>query len=165
MLGYADFKSHVTRREEKGVFGIPFKRLLGCGLGSGALFTGLRMVLPDVAFVISAVTFIALLILTTPSGGIARWKHMSYGLRWRLLTAAALTPKSIAGQIAQMLGMPGEGIDLDADTLFQAEDDAPRTNLSDWVSFTNPLTALPADQLSFYAAPGLMLHSESSVTP
>jgi hypothetical protein len=90
---------------------------------------------------------------------------MSYGLRWRLLTAAALTPKSVAGQIAQMLGMPGEGIDLDADTLFRAEDDAPRTTLSDWVSFTNPLTALPADQLSFYAAPGLALHRESSVTP
>ena len=35
MEGYADFKSHVLRRDEKGIFGIPFKRLLGCGLGGG----------------------------------------------------------------------------------------------------------------------------------
>ena len=165
MLGYADFKSHVTRREEKGVFGIPFKRLLGCGLGAGSLFTVLRMALPDVAFIISTVTFIALLFLTTPSGGIARWKHMSYSLRWRLLTAAALTPTSVAGQLAQLLGMPDAGIDLDADKLFQAEDDTPHTDLSDWVSFTNPLSALPNDQLSFYAAPGLTLHSETRGAP
>ena len=49
MLGYADFKSHVTRRNENGLFGVLFKRLLDCGLGTGALFTLLRMALPDVA--------------------------------------------------------------------------------------------------------------------
>src|SRR5689334_21421287 len=112
MLGYAAFKSHVLKREEKGVFGIPFKRLLGFGLGAGGLFTGLRIALPDVAFIIGALSFVVLLVLTAPRGGIARWKHIQYGLRWQMLTAAALAPKSIAGQCARMLGMPGEGIDL-----------------------------------------------------
>ena len=160
MLGYAEFKSHVLKRDEKGVFGIPFKRLLGCGLGAGALFTGLRIALPDVAFVVGAVSFIVLLIFTTPHGGIARWKHILYGVRWQLLTAAALTPKSVAGKLAQALGVPGEGIYIDADSLFRAEQDAPHTNLSDWVSFTRPLSQ--ADSLSFDATPGLALHGATS---
>ena len=31
----ADFKSHVLLRDEKGLFGIPFKRLLLAGVGGG----------------------------------------------------------------------------------------------------------------------------------
>ncbi|MHB8625966.1 MAG: hypothetical protein ACYDBJ_21265 [Aggregatilineales bacterium] len=159
MLGYAEFKSHVLKRDEKGVFGIPFKRLLGCGLGAGGLFTGLRVAVPDVAFIAGAVGFVALLIFTAPHGGIARWKHVLYGVRWQLLTAAALAPKSVTGKFAQALGVPGEGIDIDADSLFRAEDDTPRTNLSDWVSFTRPLS--PLDKLSLDIAPGLALHGET----
>ncbi len=159
MLGYAEFKSHVLKRDEKGVFGIPFKRLLGCGLGAGGLFTGLRMVLPDVAFISGGVSFILLLVCTAPQGGIARWKHLSYSVRWRLLTAAALTPKGVAGQLARLLGVPAEGIDLDADSMFQVEDDAPRTDLSDWVSFTHPLSQ--TEQLSFAVTPGLAFRGDT----
>lgn len=157
MLGYAEFKSHVLKRDEKGLFGIPFKRLLGCGLGAGALFTGLRLALPDLAFVVGALSFIVLLLGTAPQGGIARWKHLSYALRWRLLTAAELAPKSLAGQMAHGLGLPGEGIDIDADTLFRVDADVPRTNLSDWVSFTHPLAEIEVNRLSFEASPGLPL--------
>jgi len=139
MLGYAEFKSHVLKRDEKGFFGIPFKRLLGCGLGAGALLTGLRMVLPDLAAIISAVSFVVLLVLTAPRGGIARWQQLLYALRWWLLSASALTPKSVAGQFARALGVPGESLDIDAAVLFQADDDAPRTDLSDWVSFSKRL--------------------------
>ena len=159
MLGYAEFKSHVLKRDEKGVFGIPFKRLLGCGLGAGALFTGLRIALPNIAFIAGAASFVTLLVLTMPRGGIARWKHTQYGVRWQLLTAAALTPKSVAGKFAQALGIPGEGIDIDSDSLFRAADDTPRTHLSDWVSFTHPLSSL--DKLSFDASPELALHGET----
>ena len=159
MLGYAEFKSHVLKRDEKGVFGIPFKRLLGCGLGAGALLTGLRMVLPDLAAMISAVSFVVLLVLTAPRGGIARWRQLVYALRWWLLTASALAPKSMGGQLARALGVPGESIDIDADTLFQVEDDAPRTDLSDWVSFSKPL--LQVNSLSFETTPGLALLGET----
>jgi len=64
MLGYAEFKSHVLKRDEKGLFGIPFKRLLGCGLGAGALLTVLRLAFPDVAFVSAAASFVVLLVLS-----------------------------------------------------------------------------------------------------
>ena len=35
-----DFKSHVLLRDEKGLFGIPFKRWLGAGVGGGAIVVG-----------------------------------------------------------------------------------------------------------------------------
>ena len=35
----ADFKSHVLMRDEKGLFGIPFKRLLLAGVGGGLTYT------------------------------------------------------------------------------------------------------------------------------
>ncbi|MEM9955429.1 MAG: hypothetical protein AAF846_27755 [Chloroflexota bacterium] len=35
----ADFKSHVLRRDEKGFFGIPFKRLLLAGVIGGLAYT------------------------------------------------------------------------------------------------------------------------------
>ena len=159
MLGYAEFKSHVLKRDEKGLFGIPFKRLLGCGLGAGALLTVLRLALPDVAFVSAALSFVVLLVLTAPRGGIARWQQLLYALRWWLLTASALTPKSMAGQLARALGVPGESIDIDADALFRVEDDAPHTDLSDWVSFSKPL--LQSNALSFETTPGLALSGET----
>ena len=37
----AEIKSHVLRRDEKGMFGIPFKRLLGAGIGAVVVFVGL----------------------------------------------------------------------------------------------------------------------------
>jgi len=159
MLGYAEFKSHVLRRDEKGVFGIPFKRLLGCGLGAGALLTVSRTFAPDYAVIASAACFVSLLVLTAPSGGIARWKHILYSVRWRMLTAASLAPKSVAGQLAHALGVPGAGIDIDADSLFRTDEDAPRTDLSDWVSFSQPLTA---DALSVEVSPGLTLAEVAS---
>lgn len=156
MFGYAEFKSHVTRRDEKGMFGVPFKRLLGCGLGTGALFTVLRMVLPDVAIPFGLSSFVLLLVMTTPRGGIPRWKHLLYGLRWRLLTAVALTPSSMAGQVGVALGLPAGAVDLDASVLFRLdEENAPRTALSDWVSFTQPFAQMEHDVMTLQRTPEL----------
>src|SRR5258708_38488771 len=99
MYGHTTFKSHVLRRDEKGIFGIPFKRLLGCGLGTGALFTLLRLVLPDYAFPVGGVSLVLLLVYTTPRGGIPRWRHMLFNLQWRVLPAAAPPPPTCGGEI------------------------------------------------------------------
>jgi len=156
MLGYAEFKSHVTRRDEKGMFGVPFKRLLGCGLGTGALFTVLRMAIPDVAIPLGVLSFVVLLVMTTPGGGIPRWKHLLYGLRWWLLTAVSLTPASFAGQVGRALGLPAGAVDLDASELFRLDDeDAPRTALSDWVSFTQPFEQMEHGVLALQRTPEL----------
>ncbi len=158
MYGYTTFKSHILRRDEKGVFGIPFKRLLGCGLGTGTQFTVLRLVMPDYAFIIGAVTLLLLLIYTTPRGGIPRWRHMVLNVQWQLLSAVTLTPDSIAGQLGHAVGLPVGQIDIDAEYLFNASDDeAPRTALTDWVSFSSA-SANSSSGLMFALTPGLALH-------
>ncbi len=162
MYGHTTFKSHVLRRDEKGIFGIPFKRLLGCGLGTGALFTLLRLVLPDYAFPVGGVSLVLLLVYTTPRGGIPRWRHMLFNLQWRLLSAAALTPNSWSGQLGRAFALPIDQIDVDATWLFsESEDETPRTALTDWVSFSSP-SADSNDGLTFAPTPGLVLHGEVS---
>lgn len=162
MYGHTTFKSHILRRDEKGVFGIPFKRLLGCGLGTGALFTLLRVALPDFAFPLGAITLVLLLIYTTPRGGIPRWRHIALNIQWRLLSAAALAPRTLSGQIGRALNLPVDAIDIDAERLFnQNEEDAPRTSLTDWVSFSDA-SANSENGLTFAATPGLTLHQEGS---
>lgn len=42
----ADFKSHVLLRDEKGFFGIPFKRLLLGGVGGGLTYTVFNLAMP-----------------------------------------------------------------------------------------------------------------------
>jgi hypothetical protein len=164
MYGHATFKSHILRRDEKGIFGIPFKRLLGCGLGAGALFTGMRMAAPDMALPGGAIALILLLIFTAPRGGIPRYKHIIYDTRWLLLSAASLAPNTIAGKLGKAFGLPAEQIDIDATTLFDRQDaDAPRTALTDWVSFTRASDADATDEnsntgLVFSPNAGLMLH-------
>lgn len=166
MYGHATFKSHILRRDEKGIFGIPFKRLLGCGLGAGALFTGMRMAMPDMALPGGAVALILLLVFTAPRGGIPRYKHIIYETRWRLISAASLTPGTPAGKLGKALGLPAEEIDIDAGALFNREDaDAPRTALTDWVSFTRASDIDTNEQTSgLILSPnaGLMLHGEST---
>ena len=158
MYGHTTFKSHILRRDEKGVFGIPFKRLLGCGLGASGLFTVLRLAVPDYAFLVGAISLVLLLSYTTPRGGIPRWRHVVLNAQWRLLSAAALTPKTVYGQIGHALNLPVEEIDIDAERLFnQSEEDAPRTALTDWVSFSSA-SADGSSGLTFMPTPGLALH-------
>jgi hypothetical protein len=161
MYGHTTFKSHILRRDEKGVFGIPFKRLLGCGLGAGALFTLLRMALPDYAFLMGLVSLVLLLVYTTPQGGIPRWRHIAFNLQWRLLAAAALTPNSLSGKLGHAMALPIDQIDIDAERLFSAsEDEAPRTVLTDWVSFN--CASAEDNGLIIVPTPGLSLHGEAS---
>ncbi len=85
MLGVTTFKSHILRRDEKGMFGIPFKRLLGSGLGGGLIITVTKIPLPTLSIPLGVVGTILILILTTPRGGIPRWQRMVYDWRWRLM--------------------------------------------------------------------------------
>src|SRR6266576_3222530 len=97
MEGIAEFKSHVLRRDEKGLFGIPFKRLLLSGLGGGFVTTVTKIPFPDLSIMLGIVGFFAFLVLTAPQGGIARWRMLSIRLRWHLLSATAFAPWSILG--------------------------------------------------------------------
>ena len=60
----AEFKSHVLRRDEKGLFGIPFKRLLLGGVGGGLTYTLTNLALPGWSIPLAIIT--ALLIVRPP---------------------------------------------------------------------------------------------------
>lgn len=159
--GYADFKSHVLRRDEKGMFGVPFKRLLLAGFGGGLTMTVTRLVVPDIAVILAFISAIALIVLTAPRGGIPRWKHIVYDWRWRLMTAASLAPSSVIGALGQLLNLPADRLHLDGTTLFRAVDDsAPRTELTDWISFARLEDVEAANGLVFAKSPDLHLQVE-----
>ncbi|NLF77700.1 MAG: hypothetical protein GX573_18565, partial [Chloroflexi bacterium] len=71
----ADIKSHVLRRDEKGFMGIPFKRLLLGGVSGGMTLIIARFALGNLAFLVAALTFILVLTLTGPRGGIPLWQR------------------------------------------------------------------------------------------
>jgi len=66
----ADFKSHVLLRDEKGFFGIPFKRLLLGGVGGGLTYTLFNIVMPTWAIPAGVVLAIFVLIMTGTRGGL-----------------------------------------------------------------------------------------------
>ena len=153
MHGFAEFKSHVLMRDEKGMFGIPFKRLLACGLGGGMVTTVSKIPFPEWSVLLGILGFFVLLILTAPRGGIPRWKHLVYDWQWQLLVAAATAPSSALGKVGRELHLPVEWLDIDGDVVFNpAEENAPRTALTDWVSFAR---LDDAEGLVVQASPGL----------
>ena len=164
MLGFAVFKSHILRRDEKGLFGIPFKRLLGCGLGGGFLMTVTKLLWPEWSVLIGAVTVIILLIFSAPRHGLPRWQHLLYAARWRLLTAARIAPHSMVGRLGHTLQLPIEALDVDGTQVFgQSEDDAPRTHLTDWVSFSQLSDVEKLPGLAVSRTPGIRsVHGEAA---
>src|SRR5690606_19380857 len=99
----ADFKSHVLLRDEKGLFGIPFKRLLLGGVGGGMTYTLFNLAFPGWSIPIAVVTALLIVILTGLRGGIPLWQRLIYRLRGSLLLAAVRRPRSPIGQLAQAL--------------------------------------------------------------
>src|SRR5579859_4721437 len=96
-----ELKSHVLRRNEKGLFGIPFKRLLAAGMTGGILLSVSQYTLGGAAG--SALALgggFGALVLTGSRGGIPVWRRLVYNLRaWLLL--AALDDASALRWIAQ----------------------------------------------------------------
>src|SRR5215470_4956794 len=158
MLGVTTFKSHVLRRDEKGMFGIPFKRLLGAGLGGGLIITLTKIAMPTLSIPLGMIGAVLILILTTPRGGIPRWQRMLYDWRWRLMVAAVSAPHSLTGSLGLMFQIPAEPTGIDGDVVFSAADEAaPRTDLTDWVSFANPADAALDEGMVFIKKPDLIL--------
>ena len=118
----ADFKSHVLLRDEKGLFGIPFKRLLLAGVGAGLTYTIINLALPGWSIAVAVVTGIAIIVLTSPRGGIPLWNRIIYRLRGSLLLHTVRHPKSGMGQLVNILDLPLELVRLDGAQVFSDPD-------------------------------------------
>ncbi len=156
MDGYADFKSHVTRRDEKGMFGIPFKRLLLAGCGGGMILVLSRIPFPDLSLLLGLAGTLALIWLTAPQGGIARWHMLLLDWQWRLVTAPVLAPGSILGQLARLLQLAAQSPDVSSEAIFTPDENAAaRTDLADWALFSAPWAVDQGDGLLLLRSPGL----------
>lgn len=152
----ADFKSHVLRRDEKGFFGIPFKRLLLAGVSGGLLYTVVRLLLPSWALVLGLIMAAVTLILTAPQGGLPLWQRHWYGLRSRLMAATTTQPTGLGSHLARLLELPVTGLMLNADHVFADARSLPtEVDMREWVMFARTAHADPDDGLIFVDPPSV----------
>ncbi|MFQ3647598.1 MAG: hypothetical protein SNJ80_11765 [Anaerolinea sp.] len=146
----ADFKSHVLRRDEKGLFGIPFKRLLLAGVGGGMAHTIFNLAVPSWSIPVAVVTALLTIALTGLRGGIPLWQRLIYRLRGTLLLIAARYPRSLIGQLAETLELPVELTRLDGARVFAPPSPSVDVDLREWITFAH---AQETDGLVFVDAP------------
>ena len=102
----SDFKSHVLRRDEKGVFGVPFKRWLLAGVGGGLVYMVTSFAFRGWGIPIGIVAVILVIVFTAPRGGIPLWLRLIYRLRGSLLLIALRHPGSIAARLSAIRRSP-----------------------------------------------------------
>jgi hypothetical protein len=134
----AEFKSHVLKREEKGMFGIQFKRLLGAGIGGVILFTVARMVFPVGAIPSGGLGFIASLILSAQRGGLSLYTRLYYRVRGWIIISAAHKPHGLIAQIAEALELPTHLVLLDSGQVFAPHEKVQEVDLSQWETYAAP---------------------------
>ncbi len=149
----ADFKSHVLLRDEKGFFGIPFKRLLLGGVGGGLTYTLFNIVMPGWAIPAGVVLAIFVLIMTGTRGGLPLWQRLLYRVRGSLLLAAARDTKGLFGSLAKSLELPIELVKLDAAVVFAPAQPNYDIDMREWVTFARAAEADRDDGLVFVDAP------------
>lgn len=149
----ADFKSHVLMRDEKGFFGIPFKRLLLAGVGGGLSYTVVNMALPGWSIPAGAILAIFVLVMTGTRGGLPLWQRLVYRMRGSLLLAAAHNPQGFFGSMANMLELPVELVKLDAAVVFAPVQPNYDIDMREWITFARTKEADRGDGLVFVDAP------------
>ncbi|MCI0713736.1 MAG: hypothetical protein L0154_26495 [Chloroflexi bacterium] len=147
----ADFKSHVLRRDEKGLLGIPFKRWLLSGVTGGLCFALGGIFMGGFTVVVAVGVAMSVLILTGQRHGMPLWLRWSLGLRGRLILLAARQPDGLAARLSETLDLPVSAITvIDGDALFAPPDHPTLTPASQWVSRPE---ALSDDDLVFVEGP------------
>ena len=146
----ADFKSHVLLRDEKGVFGIPFKRLLLAGVGGGLTYTLFNLAVPGWSIPVAVAVALLTIVLTGLRGGIPLWQRLVYRLRGTLLLIAVRHPQSAIGQLTQTLELPIELVRLDGARVFAPPSQRVDVDLREWITFAH---AQETDGLVFVDSP------------
>ena len=146
----ADFKSHILRRDEKGLFGIPFKRLLLAGVGGGLTYTVFNLAVSGWSIPVAVVTALGIVILTGQRGGIPLWNRLIYRFRGTLLLITTRHPHSAIGKLTEALELPIELVQLDGARVFAPPAGNMDIDLREWITFAH---AREEDGLIFVDAP------------
>jgi len=135
MNGVVKLKSHVLRRDEKGIFGLSMKRTM-LSFGSALmLFSVVKTSLGDMlAAFLGFVLLVTFLVMTSESGGIPRYQHLIYSLRGSLILAAGHGSMP-AVEACKMLQLDFKGLTvLDSALIFKVAQisDGNATALGGW---------------------------------
>lgn len=149
----AEFKSHVLRRDEKGFFGIPFKRLLLAGVGGGLTYTVFNLAFPSWSIPVGVIAAVWLLIMTGHRGGLPLWQRVLYRVRGSLLLAGTHYPNSFSGKLARSLELPLDLVRMEGRRVFAPISADVEIDLSEWVTFSRAGEADRDDGLVFVEAP------------
>jgi len=149
----ADFKSHVLLRDEKGLLGIPLKRLLLSGVGGGLTYTVFNIALPNASIPTGFIFAVFTLVMTGTRGGLPLWQRLMYRVRGTVLLAAARDSKSVFGSMAKALELPVELVKLDAAVVFAPAQSNYDIDMREWVTFARTSEADQNDGLVFVDAP------------
>lgn len=149
----ADFKSNVLLRDEKGFFGVTFKRLLFSGVGGGLTYTLFNLVLPAWALLAGVGVAILTLAMTGTRGGLPLWQRLMYRVRGWLLLAAVRDTYGVSGSGARALELPVDLVRLDAAKIFVPAQTARDIDMREWVTFARAAEIDSDDGLIFVDAP------------
>jgi len=133
----ADLKSHVLRRDEKGLMGIPFKRLLLGGVSGGMTLIIARFAVGNWAFVLAGASAVLALVLTGSRGGLPLWQRLLYRVRGSLMLAAERKPNSFAGCLGTLFEMPTGLGALDAGVVFAPPEGDVEADMTEWITFAH----------------------------
>ncbi len=154
-MGRATFKSNVLLRDEKGFMGIPFKRLLLGGVSGGLMYSASKLFAPGWSIPLAIGCAIALMIMTSPRGGIPRWQRWWYRLRGTLMLAMTERSDSLAANVGKFLELRPGLVLLDGVEIFvpvQSLRHAP-VDWSEWVTFSEASEAARDDGLVVVESP------------
>jgi len=84
----AEFKSHVLMRDEKGFFGIAFKRLILAAVAGGLAYSVSRFGAPGAAIPLGIGVALLVLVMSGTRGGLPLWQRLLLRGRGSLLLAA-----------------------------------------------------------------------------
>lgn len=152
----ADFKSHVLRRDEKGLFGIPFKRLLLAGVIGGLIYTISNLFLALWSIAIGVVAALLTLIFTGLRGGLPLWQRLLFRVHGSILLQASQQPDSIVGQFVNLLDMDVRIVQLNSHVIFASPSGEVDVDLREWITFAH---AQEVDGLVFVDSPLQGQHS------
>lgn len=133
----ADFKSHVLRRDEKGLFGIPFKRLLLAGCAGGLAYTLTNIIAPSWSIPFALIVIVSAITLTSLRGGIPLWGRIGYRLRGELTRSAVQRPTVITHHLNKLIDLSPDHIRLDSAVIFAPPHDRGEINLSEWIIYAH----------------------------
>ncbi len=149
----AEFKSHVLSRDEKGFMGIPFKRLLLAGVGSGLIYSLAKITISDWSRPLAIAAGAVFILFTSPQGGIPRWQRLLYHARGSLMLFAVRHSDSSLGNAVHVLELPDDLTTLDAGVIFAPPMILTEADLTEWVTFAQAKDADHNDGLVFVDTP------------